>query len=134
MAAAMTDGDSCECWTSIYWPEPEVDVAQGPSAVRATRCGDCAYRPDSPERQAGEDLGVYTVDRPFTCHQGMPVLRGWTHPELPGVCLLASSVGDRDDFGPIMHGGQAWQADGTPAEQCAGWAGVHGVQRRKVDA
>jgi hypothetical protein len=45
--------------------------APRPPGVMRTPCADCAYRPESPEREAlGQQL---PDDEPFFCHQGLPI-------------------------------------------------------------
>lgn len=128
--AAETDGKACECWEEIYWPPPTPDILAGPMATRTRLCHDCAYRPGSPERaeEDGEQLDA-VLYQPFTCHQGMPVLVGYRHPQIDGLSMLARGLHDRDNFGPVTRGAQAWKANGSPAELCAGWAGVLGLRR-----
>jgi hypothetical protein len=128
-SAVFSDGRDCACWVAVYSPTPTRDVQAGPPRIRTSRCRDCAYRPDSPERKAGEELKA-SLREPFTCHQGMPVLLGYTHPDPDvGLCLWAPGLFDRDNFGPIMVGDRSWKADGTTADLCAGWAGVVGAGR-----
>lgn len=52
-------------------PGGPADLAPRPPGVMRAPCADCAYRPESPEREA---LGsTLPVDEPFFCHQGVPV-------------------------------------------------------------
>lgn len=127
--AAYSNGKACSCWEPIFSaPTPPV-LLEGPQAPRPKMCHDCAYRPGSPERTEvdGEQLEA-PLSQPFQCHDGMPKLLGWTHPELPGACLVAAAIGDRDSFGPVIRGAQSWRADGTPALMCAGWVAVSGAR------
>lgn len=122
--AAFTDGEKCTCWTAELEPTPSTDVQEGPMPVNTARCGDCAYRRDSPERQMrGGDQMPFMADGIFLCHIGMPRAVAFTH-----------SCGERretppgtryDDYRPIERDGRAWQADGRPAVVCAGWAADH---------
>lgn len=132
--AVQTEGTDCSCWEPIYSATPTRDVQAGPPAVRDSMCHDCAYRPGSPERteQGGGQLDV-DRRRPFVCHQGMPVLLGYTVPSWQGndgvwqtgaFCVVARLVHDRDNFGPITRGPTAWKTDGTLADVCGGWASV----------
>jgi len=122
--AAVYDGERCTCWESVVEPEPTQDVQEGPMPVNAQRCGDCAYRRDSPERQLRDGDGMpYVPGGVFLCHVGMPkVVRiehpcGETRDVPPGV--------ENDDYRPVERGYRAWQADGRPAVVCAGWAADH---------
>jgi hypothetical protein len=121
---AAEDGPAdCTCW------EPEFDVDQAPIdpglpvATRSAMCSDCAYRPDSPESTADDRY----AERPtpgvgvFWCHQGIRKPVRWRHP----LGITVECTGDyyqppqvRDPAGNIV----TYRADGTPAEQCAGWA------------
>jgi hypothetical protein len=127
--AAMGGPEDCTCWVAEYDqdqqpPRPIVGVAE---AVRQPRmCGDCAYRPDSPERTLAhtalklEDLPL--DGSPFWCHQGIRRPVEWRHPDgrtMPGAA---------DDYQPPMVAGVPYQADGSPARLCAGWA----VRRDRV--
>lgn len=126
-----SNGKECSCWEPIVWPEPTRKLQRGPAAIRPSMCGDCAYRPGSPERAAegGEQLDAAPWD-PFHCHDGMPKVVGFTHPKVPDVSFLAYWVGDRDDYKPLQAGGRAWKADGSPAVLCGGWGAVAGMSRR----
>lgn len=42
-----------------------------PPAVMRSSCGDCAFRPGSPEDLGGEGMGSVSIDAPFFCHHGM---------------------------------------------------------------
>jgi hypothetical protein len=110
-------GQACTCWRDVIAPHPARDVQAGPSPVREGRCGDCAYRHDSPERTALEgDTLPYNRDVTFYCHDGMPKTIAHVHPS--GVVELPMG----DDYQPVIRVGRAWQADGRPAIVCAGWA------------
>lgn len=60
------------------WEDPR--PAPRPPSVMARQCRDCAYRADSPESDQGEPGSGGGAppgrERPFWCHQGMPVIRG----------------------------------------------------------
>lgn len=52
-------------------PCGDADRAPRPPGVMRTPCGDCAFRPGSPEL---ENAGAQLPDEePFYCHQGLPV-------------------------------------------------------------
>ncbi|MFJ6085108.1 hypothetical protein ACIQI8_27240 [Streptomyces sp. NPDC092369] len=52
-------------------PCGDADRAPRPPALMRTPCGDCAFRPGSPELEAS---GTQLPDaEPFFCHQGLPV-------------------------------------------------------------
>lgn len=120
--AAVYDGERCTCWEPEIEPEPTQEVQEGPMAVNTRRCGDCAYRPDSPERQAmGGDFMPYVPDGVFTCHVGMPKAVRFRHPPT-GVVVEVPEGTANDDYRPVTRGDRAWQADGRPAVVCAGWA------------
>ncbi|MHA0288295.1 hypothetical protein ACXYX3_17820 [Mycobacterium sp. C3-094] len=119
--AAVYDGEKCTCWEPILEPVPTPEVQEGPMPVNTRRCGDCAYRRDSPERaQRDGDTMPYIPGGVFLCHVGMPRAVAYEHP-----CgeRRETPPGTRyDDYRPIERGDRAWQADGRPAVVCAGWA------------
>jgi hypothetical protein len=114
----------CTCWTPVYDLEQQPPAPGTPPVAGTARmCGDCAYRPRSPERQG--DPGVKgdaaALDQlaaggtPFWCHQGMRRPVRWVHPsgaELPGSPA---------DYRPPVAGGIPRKADGTPGDLCRGW-------------
>lgn len=122
----------CTCWEPVYdleqaSPDPEAArwLAAGiEPSTRRRMCGDCAYRPGSPERSGDETYAgdpeflehIAGAGERFWCHQGMrrPVL--WRHPsgiEIPG---------HPGAYRPPKVGGVPYKADGTPGDLCAGWA------------
>ena len=131
--AAYRGLEACTCWV------PEYDVEQAPVSVesvtehgidtRPRRCGDCAYRPDSPERAdvytAEHLVHIAAVGEPFWCHDGMRKPDRWRHPQRAEVV-----IGSGDDWQPPKVGGIPWRADGRPALLCAGWASEGRRQER----
>ncbi|MFE7747072.1 hypothetical protein [Nocardia sp. NPDC057455] len=116
--ASVLDPTDCTCWRRVVAPHPTTQVQAGPSPVRGRRCGDCAYRPDSPERQANDgDRPRFVPEHVFYCHDGLPKTVAWVHPS--GAVRMAD---EDDDYAPIIWSGRVWQADGRPALVCAGWA------------
>lgn len=131
IGAAMGGPSDCTCWT------PEYDLDQGDPDEQSIRllaagiqpvtrrimCGDCAYRPDSPERSGDEtyqgdpeflaDLAG-TGDR-FWCHQGMRCVVRWVHPS------GAVHAGHPGAYAPPIVNAVPYRADGSPGELCAGW-------------
>lgn len=144
-AAANTEGDSCDCWIPVLWPEHETNRdghpirEEGPQNVKREMCSDCAFKPTSPERakQDGAPLD-YGPDRPFTCHtaegvdhysigqwsgHSMPRVTVWVHPP-SGVTMPVTE----DDYKPVSRGNRSWLADGSPAPFCAGWGAVNRIR------
>ena len=130
----------CTCWTPVYdldqaEPDPTAVklLAAGIQPVVRTRpCGDCAYRPGSPERRGEEgyagdqellDRIVETGER-FWCHQGMRKPVAYRHPS--GVVVPV----EVDGYHPPKVEGVPYRADGSPGEVCAGWA----KRRRALEA
>jgi hypothetical protein len=122
----------CTCWRPVYDLEQQpVDedaqrlLAAGVEPVtRRLMCGDCAYRPDSPEKSGDETYegdaefldNIAQTNRQFWCHQGMRIPLKWVHPagiEIPG---------HPGAYRPPIVDNVPYRADGTPAELCAGWA------------
>ena len=118
--AAFSDGENCTCWEPAVEPHETEQLQHGPMDVRRHRCGDCAYRRDSPERQAiGGDTMPYQPNGVFLCHDGMPKVTKYVHPDGAEV---PAGEGEHADYRPVERGAMAWQADGRPAIVCAGWA------------
>jgi len=114
----------CTCWRPHLTPRRRASVSEGPQAVRSELCHDCAYRPNSPERQErdGDQLDADPA-RPFHCHQGMPRPTHWTHPDTD-----QRHPGDPLDYQPVQRADRSWKADGRPADLCAGWAATAGTR------
>ncbi|TFV83138.1 hypothetical protein [Blastococcus sp. CT_GayMR16] len=127
-ASLHSDGEECTCWEGLLDVVPTRDVQEGPQLVRRRMCGDCAYRAGSRERtELAGDLPYYTRDQQFQCHTGMPRATSYKHPAL-GDAVVPDITGS--DYRPYVRGARAWQADGRPAELCAGWAAVNQVRPR----
>lgn len=121
------DGTGCTCWVAVLDVERTDQVQEGPHVIRRRMCGDCAYRPGSPERQESEgDLPPYSRAARFYCHDGMARAVGYQHPLLGDATVPAPNDAD---YRPLTRGAQAWQADGQPAVLCAGWAAATGARR-----
>jgi hypothetical protein len=126
IGAAEYGFDRCTCWEPVYDLEqqPPIAVGAGNVETRGEMCADCAFRPDSPERQgdaryshAGEEFEHLTH---FWCHQGMRKPIGYQHPA--GIYITA----DTDAYKPplVLVDGERvpFKADGTPGDRCAGFA------------
>lgn len=124
----------CTCWTPVYdkpqtdpAPETVVGLILGDITpdVRERMCGDCAYRPNSPERN-GDSMGCNAAELEqlaadgtrFWCHDGMRKPVAWRHPK--GMRIAATSEADGDYQPPIIDG-VPYRADGRPGLLCAGW-------------
>lgn len=129
--AAMLGPERCTCWEAIHDLEqqpPDQEkvrwLAAGVEPVtRDSMCGDCAYRPDSPERRGdpsylgnAEDLERMAAYDRFWCHQGMRRRIAWRHPS--GAVFEKDHPGSYD---PPIIGGIPYRVDGSPGELCAGW-------------
>lgn len=114
----------CTCW------EPVFDVAQADPVPAATAadvqvrpdgmCGDCAYRPGSPER-TDESLAETLQELPlngqtFWCHDGARRPTSWRHPD--GRTIHGSPA----DYQPPTVAGVPYRTDGSPCYLCAGWS------------
>ena len=113
IGAVVYGPDRCTCWAPAYDLDQAV-IAPAPIATRRTRCIDCAFRPDSPERARGDEL----EDLPsFACHQGVRRVVEWRHPD------GRVRPGDPADYEPPFdRDGMGYKADGSPMDMCAGWA------------
>jgi hypothetical protein len=133
-ASAFTEGEFCTCWDPVYdLPQSTPDpVAVGLLAAgvqpstRDRMCGDCAYRPGSPERSGDESYQgdpeelerIANEDR-FWCHQGMRRISELQHPV--GIAV----PGHPASYRPPIIDAVPYQANGEPALLCAGWAARH---------
>lgn len=125
-SAVMSGGEECTCWTAVLDGAPTRLVQEGPHLIRRRMCADCAYRPGSREREdRGGDPPDFSREARFYCHTGMPLAVGYQHPALDTAVVPAPTT---DDYRPFVRDGQAWKADGRPAELCAGWAAHTGAR------
>jgi hypothetical protein len=114
----------CTCWEPVYDLEQH-DITPGkPASARSTLCGDCAYRPGSPERSGDERyIGdpeflaqIAQTGDIFWCHQGLRRVVKLRHPSGAEVVI------ETDHYDPPKDGGVPFKADGTPGDICAGWS------------
>lgn len=128
VAAAEGGALECICWKPVYDTDqqdlrPGAPMPESPPRM----CGDCAYRPRSPERTGdpayqGDSEFLHRIagdGHPFWCHQGMRRPLKWVHPS--GAEIPGSPAGYR----PPIHGGTPYKADGTAATLCSGWYLLH---------
>lgn len=138
IGAAIYGPDRCTCWEPVYDLD-QTDPVPVPASTRAEPCDDCAFRPDSPERQGDERYvgDEYELNRlvregqPFSCHKGIRRPLRWEHRPAdckPSDCdelnpgRVTVVPGDPANYSPPIIDGQPYKADGTPADICAGWA------------
>ncbi|MES2210933.1 MAG: hypothetical protein V4515_12245 [Chloroflexota bacterium] len=114
----------CNCWTPIFDLRQRKVRTDVEPETRASRCHDCAYRPDSPERQRGEALEALPN---FWCHQGIRRPKAFRHPD-----GRVRPVEDSADYQPPMVAGVPYRASGRPADRCAGWAQVQRLRERQA--
>lgn len=120
---AVKGPEHCLCWVPVYdldQADPVPPASPDDITVRPRMCGDCAYRPDSPE-QADDYLREALMSLPedgqtFWCHDGIRRPIRWEHPDGRTV------AGNSADYQPPMKCGVPFRADGRPAALCAGWA------------
>lgn len=133
-AAAREKGPmGCTCWVpefDVPQADPDLDTVVGlilgevDPPQRPLMCGDCAYRPGSPERAGLEgyeggpaQLDEWARESRFWCHDGMRQPVAWRHPS--GIRIEAPLCGD---FQPPIVEGVPYRASGEPGLLCAGWA------------
>lgn len=121
--AAVYGPHRCTCWRPVY----DLDQAEpqpGIPEVRERMCGDCAYRPGSPEQRGDDGVAgdgdllesLAASGTPFWCHDGIRRPVKLVHPsgvEIPGHPA---------NYDPPRLGAMPFRADGRPALLCAGWA------------
>lgn len=127
MGSAARGAGGCTCWVTEY-DAPQQPRKAGPMLARARMCTDCAFRPDSPERQGDERYahsdvdGIEQVmDGVFLCHNGMRRIVRERH---PSGAVVEAMPGSYSPPSPPC------KADGSPAEYCAGWV----TERRRREA
>jgi hypothetical protein len=129
-AAAGGGARCCTCWEPVY-DLTQVPVTAGTEGgLRTQMCGDCAYRPGSPERAGDErvagdtellDRIVITGDR-FWCHQGIRRIVHYVHGPTGTVYVPLEGLDAAYDPPIRRPDGLPFKADGSGADLCAGWA------------
>jgi hypothetical protein len=124
-AVAYYGPERCTCWVAVYDVEQATPIPMtGPDdiAPQPRMCGDCAYRPSSPERSEGFSeahlLTLPTTGQPFWCHQGSRRPVAYRHPTLGDI------PADQSDYRPPVIDGVPYRTDGRPEQLCAGWAAL----------
>jgi len=121
--SAVKGPQYCTCWTPSFDLE-QADPEPGEPGTRGAMCGDCAFKPGSPERQGDEryngdaeflDRIVVTGER-FFCHVGIRRAVKLVHPSGAEVEVPPG------DYRPPIIDGLPYKADGSPGDLCAGWA------------
>lgn len=112
-------------WEPVYdLPQARPQPAGHPVGVQDRMCGDCAFRPDSPEKSGDEKYAGSSGEldewvgngHPFWCHQGMRRPVAFRNRE-SGLEIPASP----DSYDPPIIDAVPYKADGTPADLCFGW-------------
>lgn len=116
MGAVFNGARGCTCWVPVYDMEQAEPRTSIEPETRTRMCGDCAYRPDSPERAADPDFGLALSN--FWCHRGIRRPKHWRHPD------GRVRPGSPDDYQPPIINGVPYRADGRPAARCGGWAAM----------
>lgn len=127
----------CTCWTPAYAEDPAQTSDLNDKSTPVVRpdgmCGDCAYRPGSPEKagdpayrgDADELEQLAETGTQFFCHDGMRRVTKWVHPS-------GAEVHAKDGaYAPPFHGAVPHRVDGEAAYLCAGWNARHRALSRK---
>jgi hypothetical protein len=120
----MNGASYCTCWVPVFDLEqsPEL-IPPGDGEIQVREgglCGDCAYRPGSPE--LADDYMAETLrelplrGETFWCHDGMRRAIRWEHPD---GRVVEAGYGD---YQPPMLANRPHRADGRVGALCAGWA------------
>jgi hypothetical protein len=126
--SAVKGPQYCTCWVHEYDQEQQ-EPRPGEPGRRPAMCGDCAYRPASPEHAGDQRFQgdarflqeIVAKGQKFWCHQGMRRVARLVHPS--GAVVDLTETGHTVDYQPPITGGVPYKADGSPGELCAGWAG-----------
>jgi hypothetical protein len=136
VGAAEYGPDGCTCWEPVVTLDPRPVLPVHDPVPRPTPCADCAFRPDSPERNGDDRYDHATEDdlrdlvfgsKPFFCHDGMQRVAAFVHPS--GV----THPMDTDMYRPPIADGVPYRADGLPAFVCAGWYARHAIAVGAID-
>lgn len=129
----------CTCWAAVYEPVPVAPALATQPTTMERMCGDCAFRRDSPERRGDQHAAsnweglqrLVETESPFWCHDGLPRLKGWSHPP-SGIWI--PQPGTVDDYRPTIVDDVPYRADGHAGSRCAGWAAAVDRQRHRDEA
>lgn len=138
---AVKGPEWCTCWVPEYDKEQAElgDPHDPPSMPRDEMCHDCAYRPDSPERNGEEGYSKNDYDElmtivykgePFYCHQGMRRITHWRH-EPSGTVIEAHPGSYAPPIEEVGGCQLPFKADGTSGDLCAGWFARYARTRKK---
>lgn len=125
--AAMGGPRECSCWRPVHDLEQATPRTELDAGVMPKMCGDCAYKPGSPERRDDPDVVASSaqleqlVDQAvsFWCHNGLARLTHFIHPP---TGTIFTPAGTESAFQPPIIDGRPYKADGTPGDYCAGWS------------
>lgn len=121
--------DHCTCWERVHDQVQKPPITGMEPATGARMCGDCAFRPGSPERTdsdhavagAGDLLRiVHNPQEAFWCHTGLRRIVALAHPN--GYRVEIGAVDGVTPYDPPIVDGVPYAADGRPALRCAGLA------------
>ena len=126
MGAAVYGPERCTCWTPEYNHDQEPIQPDSVAGVMPSMCGDCAFKPRSPERTNSDDVrsSTYDLDRcvrtgdPFWCHNGLRRVVAYTH-QPTGTRWVPP--GAESAYDPPIVDRIPYKADGTRGDLCAGY-------------
>ena len=128
-ASAMLGPEHCTCWERVHDQIQKPPILGMEPTTRLQMCGDCAFRPGSPERtdsdhavcDSGDLMGiVLDPSQSFWCHNGIRSTIALQHPN--GMRVDREPVDGVVAYDPPIVDGVPYQADGQPAFRCAGLA------------
>lgn len=121
----MNSPEYCLCWVPVFdldQADPQLAGSWKDCEPQDGMCHDCAYRPNSPERNGNSydeevllDLAT-SSQQVFFCHAGMRRPKLWRHPDGREV------PGDVKDYQPPFVDSIPYRADGRPGLVCGGWS------------
>lgn len=132
--AALSGPKECTCWLPVFNGDQEpinplyqrlLAAGLEPTVRPGGMCGNCAYRPDSPEMNNHPDVKgdaaflerIAARGERFWCHDGMLLIVAWVHPS--GVRVELDEV--QAGYVPPQEHGIPYRLNGEPGYICAGW-------------
>lgn len=134
-AYALLGAEHCTCWEKVYEGEQAEPRPGAEPETRKRMCGDCAFRPGSPELRDSDHAVCGYADlvrimlneaESFWCHDGLRRVVGMRHPN--GMTVPLDATDGVVAYDPPIVDGIPYRLDGQPGLRCAGLA----AERKKL--